>query len=109
MKDKQSSLTASGIAVARAVESEKAQGVRICYDPYAAKFLNPWFYNIMRVFIDTGNAEWAGAGVQGFLAGRGFVNITDVASEDLHQRYFSGLNARRKVAWGYGIASGEVA
>ena len=286
MKDKQSSLTASGIAVARAVESEKAQGVRICYDPYAVKFLNPWFYHFMRFFIDTGYAERAGAGVQGFLvarcrymddfledslkhgmqqlvilgagydsrayrfeqlklgskvfevdhpatqqdkmkkakkalgklpqhvayvgvdfnqetleerllacgyeehqrtlfiwegvvmylsaqavdailsliahhsgpgsqvvfnyiytvlmdgsvrhgevsrmrrarrfsgegltftipegmvkdflAGRGFVNISDVSGEDLHQRYFSGMNARRKVAWGYGIASGEV-
>ncbi len=70
MKDKQSSITASGIAVARAVESEKPAGVRICYDPYAARFLNPWFYRFMRLFIDTGYAERAGAGVQGFLVAR---------------------------------------
>ena len=70
MKEKQSSITASGIAVARAVESEKAEGVRICYDPYAAKFLNPWFFRFMRFFIDTGYAELAGPGVQGFLVAR---------------------------------------
>ncbi len=70
MKDKQSSLTASGIAVARAVESEKPAAVRICYDPYASRFLNPWFYRFTRIFIDTGYAERAGAGVQGFLVAR---------------------------------------
>src|SRR5512136_2338046 len=70
MKEQQSSLTAPGIAVVRAIESEKAEGVRICYDPYAAKFLNPWFYRFMRFFIDTGYAERTGAGVQGFLVAR---------------------------------------
>jgi hypothetical protein len=34
--------------------------------------------------------------------------VQDVSSEDLHQRYFTGRNARRKVAWGYGIASATV-
>jgi methyltransferase (TIGR00027 family) len=70
MKEKQSSITASGIAVARAVESEKPEGVRICYDPYAAKFLNPLFYRFMRFFIDTGYAEATGKGVLGFLVAR---------------------------------------
>jgi methyltransferase (TIGR00027 family) len=70
MKEQQSSITASGIAVARAVESEKPEGIRICHDPLAARFLNPWFYRFMRIFIDSGYAEWAGAGVQGFLVAR---------------------------------------
>ena len=70
MKEKQSSITASGIAVARAVESDKPEGVRICYDPYAAKFLNPVFYRFMRLFIDTGYAEATGKGVMGFLVAR---------------------------------------
>jgi methyltransferase (TIGR00027 family) len=70
MKQNQSSITASGIAVARAIESEKPEGVRICYDPYAEKFLNPWFFRFMRLFIDSGYAERAGAGVQGFLVAR---------------------------------------
>jgi methyltransferase (TIGR00027 family) len=65
MKEKQSSITASGIAIVRAVESEKPEGVRICYDPYAVKFLNPLFY-----FINTGYAERSGPGVQGFLVAR---------------------------------------
>jgi methyltransferase (TIGR00027 family) len=70
MKEKQSSITAAGIAVARAVESEKNEGVRICFDPYAVKFLNPWFYRIMRLFIVTGYAERSGPGVEGFLVAR---------------------------------------
>jgi methyltransferase (TIGR00027 family) len=70
MKENQSSITAAGIAVARAVESEKAVGERICYDPLAVKFINPLFYRFMRLFIDTGYAERAGSGVQGFLVAR---------------------------------------
>ncbi len=70
MKEKQSSITAAGIAVARAVESEKAEGERICYDPYAVQLIDPWFYKFMRLFIVSGYAEWAGAGVQGFLVAR---------------------------------------
>jgi methyltransferase (TIGR00027 family) len=70
MKDNQSSITASGIAVARAIESEKLEGVRICYDPYAVKFINPLFYRFMRLFIDTGYAEAKGKGVLGFLVAR---------------------------------------
>jgi methyltransferase (TIGR00027 family) len=70
MKDNQSSITSSGIAVVRAVESEKPEGVRICYDLYAAKFLNPLFYRFMRFFIDTGYAERSGPGVTGFLVAR---------------------------------------
>ena len=44
--------------------------MRICYDPYAVKFLRPFFYRITRLFIDTGYAERAGGGVQGFLVAR---------------------------------------
>jgi methyltransferase (TIGR00027 family) len=43
-----------------------------------------------------------------FLEQHGFVNTIDVTSEELHRRYFIGANARRKVAWGYGIISAEV-
>jgi methyltransferase (TIGR00027 family) len=70
MKENRSSITASGITVARAVESEKPEGVRICYDAYAVKFLNPLFYLFMHLFIDTGYAEAAGKGVLGFLVAR---------------------------------------
>lgn len=70
MKKQQSSITAPGIAVVRAIESEKPQGARICYDPYARQFLNPLFYRFMRLFIDSGYAERSGSGVQGFLVAR---------------------------------------
>ena len=35
MKRNQSSITAEGIAFARAMESRKPADVRVCYDPYA--------------------------------------------------------------------------
>jgi len=70
VKRTQSSITAAGIAVARAVESEKTEGVRICYDPYAEKFLNPIFYQFTRFFIVSGYTERTGAGVTGFLVAR---------------------------------------
>lgn len=39
---------------------------------------------------------------------RGFSQVKNVTSEDLKQMYFSGPNAKRSVAWGYGIASASV-
>jgi phosphoenolpyruvate synthase/pyruvate phosphate dikinase len=39
MRKNQTSITAAGIAVMRAVESEKPEDERICYDPYARKFI----------------------------------------------------------------------
>ncbi|MGE5123930.1 MAG: SAM-dependent methyltransferase, partial [Acidobacteriaceae bacterium] len=70
MKEKRSSLTAAGIAVVRAIESEKPDGLRICYDPYASRLLDPLFFRFMRIFIDIGYAERGGPGVQGFLVAR---------------------------------------
>jgi methyltransferase (TIGR00027 family) len=84
MKDNQSSITASGIAVARAVESSKPEEVRICYDPYAVRFLNPLFYRFMRLFIDIGYAERTGQGVLGFLVAR-CRYIDDMLQEMLDQ------------------------
>jgi O-methyltransferase involved in polyketide biosynthesis len=45
---------------------------------------------------------------QEFLERRGFINVIDISGEELHKQYFDGPNARRKVAWGYGIAVAEV-
>lgn len=70
MRKNQTSLTAMGIAVLRAVESDKPETERICYDPYARQFLPGWFYHTMRFFIRTGYAERRGRGVIGFLAAR---------------------------------------
>jgi methyltransferase (TIGR00027 family) len=70
MRKNQTSLTATGIAVMRAVESEKPDGERICFDPYARKFVPAWMYYMLGFFIRSGYAEWRGPGVNGFLAAR---------------------------------------
>ena len=43
MKKNQSSITAQGIAFARALESSRPVGERICYDPLARQMLSPAF------------------------------------------------------------------
>jgi methyltransferase (TIGR00027 family) len=70
MKQNQSSVTAQGIAVVRALESEKPEGVRICFDPLARRFIIGALYHFMRVFVTTGYAEWRGSGILGFLVAR---------------------------------------
>lgn len=70
MRKNQTSLTAQGIAIARAVESEKPAGERICYDPYARKFVPAWMYLAFGFFIKTGYAEMRGPGVNAFLVAR---------------------------------------
>lgn len=54
----------------RAVESEKPEDERICYDPYARKFVPAWMFYVLGFFIKSGYAEWRGPGVNGFLAAR---------------------------------------
>lgn len=70
MRKNQSSLTATGIAVARAVESEKPADEQICYDPYARQFVQTWVYRFLRFFIKSGYTELRGPGVNGFLVAR---------------------------------------
>jgi len=82
MRRKQTSLTAAGIAVARAVESEKPDDERICFDPYARRFPPGWLYTLTVWFIRSGIAEWRGPGVTGFLAARDRY-IDDVLQEFL--------------------------
>ncbi|MFZ2098320.1 MAG: hypothetical protein WAV05_16945 [Anaerolineales bacterium] len=66
MKDKQSSITTSGIAAARAVEAERPEGIRIYYDPHAARFLNLLFLRFKRILISTCYSERLGLGVGSF-------------------------------------------
>lgn len=70
MRKNQSSLTAAGIALARAVESVKPADERICYDPYARQFIPAWMYYLLGFFIKSGYAELRGPGVTGFLVAR---------------------------------------
>jgi methyltransferase (TIGR00027 family) len=70
MRRNRSSLTAAGIAIARAVESEKPADERICYDPYARQFVSAWLYRLLGFFIKSSYAELRGPGVIGFLMAR---------------------------------------
>jgi methyltransferase (TIGR00027 family) len=70
MRRNQSSLTAVGIAIVRGIESEKPEGQRICYDPYARQFVSPSLYKFVRFFDKLGYSERKGPGVMGFLTVR---------------------------------------
>jgi methyltransferase (TIGR00027 family) len=70
MRKNQSSMTAMGIAIVRGIESEKPDGQRICYDPYARQFVHPFLYKFVRFFDRIGYSEIKGPGVMGFLAVR---------------------------------------
>jgi methyltransferase (TIGR00027 family) len=70
MRKNRSSLTAMGIAIVRAVESEKPADKRICYDPLAKQFVPAWMYCLLGFFIKSGYTELRGPGVNGFLAAR---------------------------------------
>lgn len=70
MKRNQSSLTAAGIAIVRAIESEKPAGERICYDPYARRFAGAGLFYFVKFFVVLGYANWKGPGVWEFLAAR---------------------------------------
>ena len=84
MRRSQSSLTAAGIAVARAVESERPADERICYDPLARLFVPGWMYRLFRFFMKTGYTEWRGPGVNGFLVARDRY-IDDVLQSSLQE------------------------
>ena len=84
MRKNQSSLTAAGIAIARAVESEKPADERICYDPYARQFVPAWLYQVLGFFIKMGYTELPGPGVNGFLAARERY-IDDVLQNSLNE------------------------
>ncbi len=68
MKRNQSSLTAEGIAMARALESSKPAGERVCYDPYARQFVSAWLWILGKATM--GYATRRSPGVLEFLAAR---------------------------------------
>jgi methyltransferase (TIGR00027 family) len=68
MEKTKTSTTAQGIAMIRALESEKPPGKRICYDPFAQKFVDPWFYLLGKIFA--GSADRRSPGFVGFVVSR---------------------------------------
>lgn len=70
MRKSQSSMTATGIAIVRAIESERPAAERICFDPYARRLVNGGLYHLVRFFDRLGYGEKRGPGVMGFLVVR---------------------------------------
>jgi methyltransferase (TIGR00027 family) len=70
MRRNQTSLTAAGIALVRAVESERPADEAICHDILARHFVPAWMYRVFGFFVRIGYAEWRGPGVNGFLVAR---------------------------------------
>jgi O-methyltransferase involved in polyketide biosynthesis len=54
MNHKQSSRTAEGIALVRAIEAQRPEGVRICYAPIARSLVNPISVFLSKLVIDSG-------------------------------------------------------
>ncbi len=52
--DKQSSTTAEGMAIVRAIETSRPEGVRICYDPVARSLVPAFKFYGSKWFIDSG-------------------------------------------------------
>lgn len=70
MRKNQTSISALGIAMCRALESDRTEQERICYDPYARLMIPGWFFALGKFFTNTGYAEIRGPGVMGFLTAR---------------------------------------
>ncbi len=70
MKRNQSSLSAQGIAIMRAIESAKPDGERLIYDPYARRMVPGWMYYLVKIFADLGYGDRRGPGVMEFLVAR---------------------------------------
>jgi methyltransferase (TIGR00027 family) len=70
MRKNQSSMTAAGIAIVRAIESERPAARRICYDPYARRMVSGFLFHLVRFFDRLGYGELRGPGVMGFLVAR---------------------------------------
>jgi methyltransferase (TIGR00027 family) len=60
MKQKQSSTTAEGMALVRAIEAQKPEAARICYDPFARSLVNPVSVLLSKLVIDSGIYERIG-------------------------------------------------
>jgi methyltransferase (TIGR00027 family) len=54
MDTKQSSRTAEGMALVRAIEAKKPEGTRICYDPIARSLVNGISLTLSKFVIDSG-------------------------------------------------------
>lgn len=70
MKQHQSSNTAEGIALIRAIESSRPAARRICDDPLARSLVSGFQYMLSKLMIDSGLYAWFTPGAIEFITGR---------------------------------------
>jgi methyltransferase (TIGR00027 family) len=71
MKEQRSSRSAEGVALVRAIEAQKPEGERICYDPYARALINGGISFILsKLVIDSGIYERMAPGAVAFIITR---------------------------------------
>src|SRR4051794_23734463 len=67
----QSSQSAAGVALLRAIEAEKPEGVRICDDPYARSMANGGIaFTLSKLVIKAGLYERMAPGAESFIVVR---------------------------------------
>ncbi len=54
MKKSQTSRTAEGMALVRAIESQRPEGKRLCYDPIARALIPGFMFTLSKLVIDSG-------------------------------------------------------
>src|SRR5271165_5883417 len=68
MKKEKPSMSALGVAGFRAIESQKPEGERICYDPYAQAFVSGGFlFSLLKLMISSGLYERMAPGAIAFI------------------------------------------
>jgi methyltransferase (TIGR00027 family) len=70
MKQKQSSTTAQGMALVRAIEAARPEAVRICNDPIARALVPTFAYTLSKWFIDSGLYAKMSRGAIEFITAR---------------------------------------
>jgi methyltransferase (TIGR00027 family) len=71
MKKNQSSRSAEGVAMMRAIEAQKPENERICYDPYASALIPGGILNsLSKLIIDSRLYDHLAPGAKSFVVGR---------------------------------------
>jgi methyltransferase (TIGR00027 family) len=88
MKQKQSSTTAEGIALVRAIEASRPVDERICYDPYARSLINGIKFTLSKLVIDSGiHARFSPGAIEFIIARERYIDdfLNACLSEGLDQ------------------------
>lgn len=70
MSKPRASSTAEGMALLRAIESQKPEDLRICYDPIARSLVNGFSFTMSKLVIDSGLYERMAPGAVAFISAR---------------------------------------